>query len=77
MFGATIGFLAGRFKDFLDARQVKKSFMKAIRLELASLKEQLSASLAEVNRESALPRGWSTALSRRDFENHRFFQPTP
>ncbi len=47
--GAGIGFAAGRFKDWLDARAAKQAFLRAIRLELVALREQLEASLTEVN----------------------------
>ena len=47
--GAGIGFAAGRFRDWLDARATKHAFLKAIRLELVALREQLEASLTEVD----------------------------
>ncbi len=47
--GAGIGFAADRFKDWLDARAAKHAFLKAIRLELVALREQLEASLTEVD----------------------------
>ena len=50
--GAGIAFLAGRLKDWLDARKAKQAFLKAIALELTDLQEQLGGSLEQL--ESAL-----------------------
>jgi len=46
--GASLGFAAGRLKDWLDARKVKKSFLKAIRVELLTLNEHLKGTLKDV-----------------------------
>ena len=46
--GSAITFVTGRLTAFNERRKAKSGFLKAIRLELLGLKEQLKASLAEV-----------------------------
>jgi hypothetical protein len=46
--GAGIGFGTGQITAWLERRRTKRSFLQAIRLELIGLREQLQASLDEV-----------------------------
>jgi hypothetical protein len=46
--GAGIGFGAGQVTAWLERRRTKRTFLRAIRLELLGLREQLQASLDEV-----------------------------
>jgi hypothetical protein len=43
LFGAGIGFIASQIKDYAQARRAEKSFLRAVRMELGSLNDQLSA----------------------------------
>jgi hypothetical protein len=43
--GAGIGFGVGQITAWLERRRTKRSFLRAIRLELMGLQEQLQASL--------------------------------
>jgi hypothetical protein len=45
LFGAGLGFSFGRLKDWLEARIAKKSFLRAIRVELSAIREQLKGTL--------------------------------
>ncbi len=48
LLGAGIGFGVGQITAWLERRRTKRTFLRAIRLELMGLQEQLEASLAEV-----------------------------
>jgi hypothetical protein len=48
LLGAVVGFVAGQIKDWRDARRAKKSFLKAIRIELTTLRKHLEGTLKDV-----------------------------
>src|SRR5260370_10241140 len=45
LFGACLGFAASRLKDWLDERKARKSFLAAVRRELATISEHLKGTL--------------------------------
>lgn len=47
-FGAVLGFAASQVKDFIDSRRYRKSFLKAIRVELTTLHQHLAGTLTDV-----------------------------
>src|SRR5580704_4685154 len=53
LLGSVVGFFASQFRDSWKARRVKKSFMRAIGMELDALGDQLDASLHEVKSSTA------------------------
>ena len=48
LLGSVIAFVAGQLTAWMDRRRAKEGFLKAVRLELLGLEEQLKASLAEI-----------------------------
>ena len=44
LFGALLGLMLGRLKDWLDDRKAKRTFLKATRVELSVVREHLHAS---------------------------------
>jgi hypothetical protein len=48
LFGALLGFVLGQIKDYFDSRRIKKSFLKAIRIELTTLRKHLEGTLKDV-----------------------------
>lgn len=48
LLGALLGFIAGQIKDYFDSRRIKKSFLKAIRIELTTLRKHLEGTLKDV-----------------------------
>ena len=48
-FGAALGFVASQIRDELKAKRAKKSFLRAIRMELDALDDQLHATLGALN----------------------------
>ena len=46
--GTVLGFVAGQIKDYYDSQRVKKSFLKAIRIELVTLRMHLEGTLKDV-----------------------------
>ena len=48
LLGALLGFVAGQIKDYFDSRRIKKSFLKAIRIELTTLRKHLDGTLKDV-----------------------------
>jgi hypothetical protein len=46
--GAVLGFVAGQIKDYFDSRRVKKSFLKAIRIKVSTLRKHLEGTLRDV-----------------------------
>jgi hypothetical protein len=48
LLGALLGFVAGQIKDYFDSRRIKKSFLKAIRIELTTLRKHLEGTLKDV-----------------------------
>src|SRR5579864_2533406 len=47
LFGTVLGFLASQVRDDRKARHAKKSFLRAVGMELDALSNQLDASLGE------------------------------
>lgn len=47
LFGACLGFAAGRLRDWLDERNARKSFLAAVRAELATISEHLTGTLKD------------------------------
>src|SRR5271167_3821506 len=45
--GATLGFVLGRINDWLNARIAKKAFLRAIRVELSTLRKHLEGTLKD------------------------------
>jgi hypothetical protein len=45
--GSAVGFAAGRLKDYLDARIVLKAFLRAIHVELTTLRKHLEGTLKD------------------------------
>lgn len=45
--GTTLGFATGRFKDWLDARTIKRSFLVAIRGEVLTIRKHLEGTLKD------------------------------
>jgi len=45
--GSVIGFVAGRLKDYFDAKVVKQGFLRAIRVELTTLRKHLEGTLKD------------------------------
>jgi hypothetical protein len=61
--GAALGFGAGRINDRWNARKMKKAFLKAIRVELATLRDHLSGTLEDATEaRDALQKGIRKAL---------------
>jgi hypothetical protein len=48
LFGAILGFFASQVRDAWNARRAKKSFLRAVGMELDALDAQLEASLREI-----------------------------
>lgn len=48
LLGALLGFVAGQIKDYFDSRRIKRSFLKAIRIELTTLRKHLEGTLKDV-----------------------------
>jgi hypothetical protein len=46
-FGAFRGFGFGRLKDWLDERKAKKAFLRAVRVELSTIREHLEGTLKD------------------------------
>jgi hypothetical protein len=46
-FGAALGFGFGRLKDWLDDRKTQKAFLKAVRIEMESIRGRLQGTLNE------------------------------
>lgn len=46
--GALLGFGAGQIKDYVDSRRIKKAFLKAIRIELTTLRAHLDGTMKDV-----------------------------
>lgn len=53
--GTGLGFGAGRINDWLDARIVKRAFLRAIRVELSTLQKHLDGTLKDATEERELP----------------------
>jgi hypothetical protein len=47
LFGAAIGFGSGRINDWRNAQKVKKAFLRAIRVELLTLRKHLTGTLKD------------------------------
>lgn len=47
LLGALLGFVAGQIKDYFDSRRIKRSFLKAIRIELTTLRKHLEGTLKD------------------------------
>ena len=62
--GTALGFAAGQGKDYLDSRRVKKAFLKAIRVELSTLRQHLAGTLKDATeaREDLREKGVRKAL---------------
>jgi hypothetical protein len=45
--GATLGFVLGRVNDWLNSRTVKRAFLKAIRVEMSTLRKHLGGTLQD------------------------------
>lgn len=46
-FGALLGFAFGRLRDWIEDRKTKTAFLKAIRIELSTIRENLKGSLKD------------------------------
>jgi len=46
-FGAILGFSFGRLKDWLDGRNVKEAFLRAVRVELSTIRGHLAGTLKD------------------------------
>jgi hypothetical protein len=64
LFGAALGFGAGRINDWCNARKMKKAFLRAIRVELTTLRQHLSGTLKDASeaRDDLLQKGIRKAL---------------
>jgi hypothetical protein len=64
LFGAALGFGAGRINDWCNARKMKKAFLRAIRAELTTLRQHLSGTLKDASeaRDDLLQKGIRKAL---------------
>lgn len=48
--GTVLGFATGQMKDYVDSRRVKRAFLKAISIELSTLRMHLEGTLNEVTK---------------------------
>ncbi len=63
LFGAGLGFAASRLKDWLDERKARKSFLAAVRVELATISEHLDGTLKDATAcKEALDKGEQQVL---------------
>ena len=64
LFGAVAGFGSGRINDWLNARKVKKGFLRAIRIELSTLRQHLEGTLKDAteNRDDLVQKGTRKVL---------------
>lgn len=62
--GAALGFGVGRINDWRNARKVKKAFLRAIRVELSTLRQHLAGTLKDATeaRDDLLQKGIRKAL---------------
>ncbi len=47
LFGAVVGFGSGRINDWRNAQKVKKAFLRAIRVELSTLRQHLAGTVKD------------------------------
>jgi hypothetical protein len=70
--GAAFGFVAGRANDWLDARIAKKAFLKAICIELSTLRKHLDGTLKDATEvKDLLQKGVRKALHLSDCLSNR------
>jgi hypothetical protein len=62
--GTALGFGAGRINDWWNARRMKKAFLRAIRVELSTLRQHLAGTLKDATeaKEDLLEKGIRKAL---------------